>query len=176
MHRSIFAVALLTATACGIATANAVAHSTPQPSTTRLTLPAVCHYNGDLPDRACTPGAVDARVTQANIQSTICVKGYTATVRPPVTYTDPLKRQLLARYGDSQATTTYELDHLIPLELGGEPRSPSNLWPQLYPAAHHKDLVENAARATTCSGRITLAQAQQAIAADWTALARELGV
>src|ERR1044072_7659266 len=45
------------------------------------------------PDPACTPGATDPRVRQDNIQQTICVRGYTRGVRPPVSYTDERKRQ-----------------------------------------------------------------------------------
>ena len=44
-----------------------------------------------LPIRALTPGAIDPVVTQKNIGSTICVVGYTKTVRPPVSYTNALK-------------------------------------------------------------------------------------
>ena len=46
---------------------------------------------GVLPDPKCTPGATDPRVTQSNIQSTICVPGYTKTVRPSTSVTDPIK-------------------------------------------------------------------------------------
>lgn len=38
---------------------------------------------GVLPRHDLTPGAIDPRVTQSNIRSTICRRGYTATVRPP---------------------------------------------------------------------------------------------
>lgn len=37
-----------------------------------------------LPIHSATPGAIDPIVTQENIGSTICVVGYTKTVRPPV--------------------------------------------------------------------------------------------
>lgn len=54
--------------------------------------PGQCHArtaaNGEpLPDPACTPGAIDPAVTQANISSTICRSGYTSTVRPPASDT-----------------------------------------------------------------------------------------
>jgi len=54
---------------------------------------------GGLPDPACTPGATDPRVTQANINLTICMRGYTATVRPPVSVTDRIKVERMAAYG-----------------------------------------------------------------------------
>src|SRR5664279_936918 len=51
----------------------------------------ICHIKGNLPDSSCTPGAMDPKVTQDNIDQTICVSGYTKTVRPPVSYTNSLK-------------------------------------------------------------------------------------
>jgi len=75
-------------------------------------------------------------------------------------------------YGFGGATTNYEEDHLIPLELGGSPRDPKNLWPQPRggnPNASAKDTLENALHALVCAGRVPLASAQQAIATDWVA-------
>lgn len=141
-------------------------------------LPPACHYNGALPDATCTPGATDPAVTQANIGSTICVRGYTTRVRPPVSYTDPLKRQLMARYGSSGSATAYELDHLIPLEVGGSPTSVHNLWPQsrdTHPGSPEKDRLENWLRDQVCGGRMTLADAQRSIAADWVRTWQQAG-
>lgn len=82
------------------------------------------------PDPELTPGATDSRVTQDNIQRTICRAGYTASVRPPASYTNRLKRQQLAALGWSdQNPRDYEEDHFIPLEIGGNPTDPKNLWP-----------------------------------------------
>lgn len=53
---------------------------------------------GDLPDPLHTPGAVDPAVTQDNIDRTICVPGYTRTVRPPAAYTNRIKREELDSY------------------------------------------------------------------------------
>jgi hypothetical protein len=41
------------------------------------------------PDHATTPGVVNPDITQANIQQTICTRGWTATVRPPASYIGP---------------------------------------------------------------------------------------
>jgi len=67
-----------------------------------------------------TPGARCSRVTQATISRTICVRGWTATIRPSSSYTSALKRARLAawHYAD-QNPSDYEEDHLISLELGG---------------------------------------------------------
>src|SRR6266852_2432692 len=86
-----------------------------------------CVSQGGLPDPACTPGAIDARVTMATTATTICASGYTATVRPPVAVTDRIKRDQMAAYGlAGQPLSAYELDHLISLELGGAPADVAN--------------------------------------------------
>jgi hypothetical protein len=63
----------------------------------------------------------------------------------------------------------YELDHLIPLELGGCPNCISNLWPQPWtpPGAHEKDEVEDYLRDRVCHRLITLAEAQHLISTNW---------
>ena len=53
----------------------------------------------DLPDLKRTAGDIDPAVTQQNIHSTICVKGYTKTVRPPSYYTNKLKKAQISEYG-----------------------------------------------------------------------------
>jgi hypothetical protein len=129
-----------------------------------------CAAKGALPDASCTPGATNSAVTQVNIQLTICVSGYTRTIRPPVSYTDPLKSELMRSYRLTGPASGYELDHLISLELGGNPTSPSNLWPEAYmpvPGAHEKDKVENYLHNQVCAGQLTLSQAQRQISNDW---------
>jgi|SRR6185437_2119664 len=134
-----------------------------------------------LPDRHCTPGAVNPAVTQASIGSTICRSGWTATVRPPVSVTDPEKRASLRAYGES-GTSRFEYDHLVPLELGGAVNDPRNLWPEPdYPGSHGfylnpKDRLETALKHQVCAGRVTLASAQRQIAGDWVAAAGRNGV
>jgi hypothetical protein len=130
-----------------------------------------CHAadGGFLPDHLCTEGAVDPRVTQGNIAITICRSGYTTTVRPPESVTGPIKVERMAAYGISAPLAMYELDHLIPLELGGASTA-TNLWPEPLAGsrgAHRKDDLENAMRRQVCSGAVSLAVAQLAIAANW---------
>jgi hypothetical protein len=52
-------------------------------------------------------------------------------------------------------------DHLISLELGGNPTDPRNLWPEPYPRAADVDKIENELNSEVCSGQLTLAEAQQ---------------
>jgi hypothetical protein len=130
-----------------------------------------------LPDQALTPGAINPAVTQANIHSTICVSGYTKTIRPPAAYTTKLKIAQIKAYGYADTKTAdYEEDHLISLEIGGAPKDPKNLWPEAYAAtapdgsgagAKIKDRIENWLHAQICSGGITLAAAQTEISHDW---------
>ena len=112
-------------------------------------------------DPVRTPGVVNPQVTQANIGSTICRHGWTRTIRPPVTYTDALKRKQMQLYGETGPLSGYQEDHLISLELGGHPTDPRNLWPEPYPRAAQVDQIENQLNAEVCDGTLTLAQAQQ---------------
>jgi hypothetical protein len=112
-------------------------------------------------DPVRTPGVLNPDVTQANIRSTICRHGWTETIRPPTSYTNPLKAKQMRQYGETGSLSDYQEDHLISLELGGNPTDPRNLWPEPYPRAADVDKVENELNADVCSGRLTLAQAQQ---------------
>ncbi len=137
-----------------------------------------CMSVNGLPDKGCTPGDIDPKVTQDNIQSTICVSGYTKTVRPPVTYTNNLKVKQIQEYSYSDTSLKdYEEDHLIPLEVGGNPTSEANLWPEPYTVtlnAHEKDKVENYLHEQVCSGKLSLQQAQLQIASNWEEIYKTL--
>ncbi len=130
-----------------------------------------CRSVNALPDPVCTPGAIDPNVTQDNIQSTICVPGYSSSVRPPVSYTEPLKLQSIQQYGyNDTSPSAYEYDHLIPLELGGNPTDTKNLWAEPSYGTYtsfDKDGFENYLHAQVCSGGLSLVQAQTEIASDW---------
>jgi hypothetical protein len=108
-----------------------------------------------------TPGARYSKVTQATTSKTICVSGWTATIRPPASYTNALKRAQLAlwHYAD-QNPADYEEDHLISLELGGAPRSKRNLWPEPHSQSAKSDPKENHWHKLLCNGTLTLKQAR----------------
>jgi hypothetical protein len=125
-----------------------------------------------LPNPTLTPGATNPDVTQDTIDVTICLRGWTKTVRPPISYTNPLKRRLIAAYGYTATDPRlYELDHFIPLELGGHPTDPKNLWPEPWAdpwGAKTKDqFAENTLHADVCAGRLSLIDAQKQIQQDW---------
>jgi hypothetical protein len=113
-----------------------------------------------LADPLRTPGVLNSDVTQANIGRTICVAGWTRTVRPPVEYTNALKVKQMRAYRELGSPSDYQEDHLISLELGGNPTDPRNLWPEPYPRAAQVDQIENDLNARVCSGALSLADAQ----------------
>ena len=126
---------------------------------------------GDLPDPNLTPGALNTSITQENIQSTICVKGYTKTIRPPANYTNKLKKLQIIEYGYADTNPQhYEEDHLIPLSIGGSPNDPKNLWPQPRISewnAQKKDILELKLYKLVCNGTVSLDEARQAISRNW---------
>jgi hypothetical protein len=128
-----------------------------------------------LPNPQVTPGAINPAVKQSNIYSTICVSGYTKTIRPSSSYTNRIKHsQLDSGYnyrGDTNASD-YEEDHLVPLEVGGNPSSIKNLFPQPWLVtwnAGKKDRLENKMHSLVCSGAISLAAAQKVFMTNWIA-------
>ena len=117
-----------------------------------------------VPDPKLSPG--DVLTSDPKI---VCVSGYTKTVR---NVPQALKEQVYREYGiTSRQSGEYEIDHLISLELGGS-NSIRNLFPESFKTmplnAHVKDALENRLHDLACSGKITLAEAQQAIASNWT--------
>lgn len=118
-------------------------------------------------------------VTQENIHQTICVAGWTKQVRPGVAYTNYVKRQYMLTAGiPLEKIGDYELDHIVPLEVGGHPYSYANL--QLQPwvgpdGARAKDVVETWLKRQVCAGRVTLEKAQQCVYAHWQLCKKELG-
>jgi len=123
--------------------------------------------NGVLPDLTCSPGDRDPRVTQDNIHQTICVSGYTKTVR---NVPQSLKDYIYSEYGiKNRAPGSYEIDHIISLQLGGANTS-RNLFPEAYDipqGARDKDVVETRLKRLVCKGKMTLAEAQRIISTDW---------
>lgn len=127
---------------------------------------------GDLPDPKYTPGVIRDGVTAADL----CPVAHTPALR---NVGEAEKRRVYLNYGLAGNHTGYcatlegcEVDHLISLEIGGA-NDIGNLWPQAYSGtawnAHVKDKLENKLHALVCSGRLSLQDAQHAVATDWIA-------
>jgi hypothetical protein len=85
--------------------------------------------------------------------------------------TDALRHQVFTAYGiPYSAHSRYELDHLIPLELGGNNAS-TNLWPETLAddrgPGPNKDALKNHLHALVCHHQLGLATAQRAITTNW---------
>jgi hypothetical protein len=161
----IYLVSILLISILFASTANATVSHYPKP-----VIPAHCTSVNGLPDSKCTPGATNPDVTQDNIKKTICKPGFSKSIRPPVSYTEPLKKKLMESYGFTDSLSNYELDHLIPLEVGGNPYDAKNLWPQAHygqAKSLEKDKYESYLNKQVCSGKISLHEAQMEISTNW---------
>jgi hypothetical protein len=149
---------------------------TPGPTGAPAPTSAAARLLGE-PDPVLTPGSLNTAVIQGTIASTICTSGWTATIRPPTSYTNSLKVTQIAQYGYTDTSVaSYEEDHLISLELGGSPTDPRNLWPEPYTialadgrsvGAHVKDAFETKLKNQVCTGALTLAEAQAEVGIHW---------
>lgn len=121
------------------------------------------------PDAALTPG-LTRPVTAAELCATDA-----DDLAPSVSRSVAL--EVFRRHGiASPAAGAYELDYLIPPELGGA-EDDRNLWPQPYREApwnaHAKDALEHRLRRLVCDGQVDLHVAQREIANDWTVAYRK---
>jgi hypothetical protein len=120
------------------------------------------------PDTRLTPGVV--ATTDANL---VCRAGYAKSARHT---SAKLKAFVYREYGIDRRSGHYEIDHLIPLSLGGADAA-ANLWPESWDThpwnATRKDELEVYLHAAVCSGRMPLEQAQREIAEDWIAAYRQ---
>jgi hypothetical protein len=119
--------------------------------------------------------ALNPDVDEDTIYGTICVSGYTKSVRPAMSYTYGVKKKLMREAGiDAARIGDYELDHIVPLALGGHPRKLSNLMLQPWEGEHGakaKDALEVRLQSLVCRGSLDLTDAQVCIAQDWEACA-----
>ena len=130
--------------------------------------PGASAHIGDLPDPRLTPGLADPSLTK----DVLCAPGFTtATIR---NVPSTRKKAIYKLYGIEpiEPPCPCEIDHLIPLELGGS-NEPSNLWPQSQMTqpwnARVKDRLEKRLHAEVCSAKIELEAGQHEIASNWMA-------
>lgn len=124
---------------------------------------------GALSDPACTPGAVMTKDLDI-----ICHRGTHDRRHVGAS----VHKQAFTEYGYSfpQARGAFEVDHLIPLELGGD-NTIENLWAEPAspkPGFHEKDLVENYLHKQVCSNAMTIDAAQKSIATDWLSVWKKM--
>lgn len=131
-----------------------------------------------IPDPKCTPGAINPTVTVAVLKNlahfrTCCVRDHIKS--------EEAKHIAYQWYGipvpahNMGSTQVCELDHLVPLELGGAD-SMDNIWPQCGPDEvtlkeryfKQKDQVETYLAGQVKAGKMDQAKAQQEIASDYT--------
>jgi hypothetical protein len=119
---------------------------------------------------------INPAVIQANIAKTVCASGWTATVRPPTSYTRRIKLSMFtlaqSNGGSKEGETidSFELDHITPIVLGGHPRDRLNLQLQRWNGpngAYAKDAVERYLARRVCANQVTLAEAQRCISHNW---------
>jgi hypothetical protein len=123
-----------------------------------------------LPDPKLTPGDTFPGATADDV----CTPGWSREHRH-VTEAD--RARVYAEYTDSQRTCRFangfasccEVDHLIPLELGGS-NDIKNLWPQPQdprPGSFEKDSLEDDLHAQVCAAKMSLADVQKCISSNW---------
>jgi hypothetical protein len=114
-----------------------------------------------MPNTIDTPGAADPAASWG----VIC----NGTTRERRHVTAAMKAEVLAAYNIPRTQASYyEIDHLVPLAIGGA-NVVANLWPQPWAEADQKDVLEVELQRRVCHGQLSQAEAQRAIADDWTA-------
>ena len=133
-----------------------------------ILLAASAALAGDLPDPKITPGLADPALTK----DVICASTFnTKAIR---NVPSARKKAIYKVYGMAfdEPPCPCEIDHLIPLALGGSNR-PRNLWPQSDSTMPWnsivKDRLERELHNEVCAGAIELEAAQHEIATDWIA-------
>jgi len=154
---------------CRIATVNGAATQPLGPSQHPQSCSTRPGYNGyPIPDPQCTPGAFNPTVPPAVFGdrrfSTKCLRDCASA---------PAQKHTLYKAYHVSQNPSCELDHLVPLEMGGAD-SLDNIWPQCGQASggrNYKDLkdqVENYLAIEVLLGNMTIDDVRKGIAADWT--------
>lgn len=125
---------------------------------TNLTLVKIIY-----PNRTMTPGDI----MSTNITE-ICVSGYSDTVRNVSQNTREIVF-IMYKLSPNQPEGSFEVDHLVPLSIGGS-NDIKNLWPQPKdprPGYKEKDVLENYYHRQVCDGKMDIKEAQAIMANNW---------
>jgi hypothetical protein len=130
-----------------------------------------------VPDPRCTPGGINSKVTVQVLDdptwNTRNIRNCeNSEARKQITY---FWYDIVPPHGNRGNNQVCELDHLVPLALGGADGL-GNIWPECGPDGvtlreryfKAKDRVENYLAREVKAGRISLEDAQRGIARDWT--------
>ena len=119
--------------------------------------------------------AVPGKITSPVVPlEQLCVANYSATVRPSSSYTNKIKKKLIIQINTEEMLKgypltkiqDYELDHKVPLSIGGDPSSLDNLWMERWDDAKVKDVLEVRLHKAVCKGKMDLYTAQKTFL-DW---------
>ena len=136
-----------------------------------------CTSKNGLPDPICNHPVINKNLTIKQV----CNKSFrTGSIRPPTSYTNPLKIQKMKDYGYAPVTSLFELDHIMPIYALGDPRSPDNLWPQYWSlnvngfeaGARTKDKLEVFSHKLLCSGKTDMKGIEKCFT-DWISCYRD---
>ena len=126
----------------------------------------------EAPDPVHAPGALNKKVTQRNIQRTICDPPWVAKTQAAAAQknTKLMADQLKKRGYRDTDPAKYVVDQLIPIDVGGNPTDARNLWPQAVSAGWNvaaKNKLETYVNREVCSGHMKLAQGQAIFKRNW---------
>jgi hypothetical protein len=129
---------------------------------------AADHRWPNYPNVALTPG----KVATTDVREVCARDGSLSYSRRHRVTADDLKSWVFREYGIAPprghlARAEWEIDHLVPLCLGGADEA-ANLWPQNRTTFRRKDQREAYACREVCAARLSLATAQGWFLGDWT--------
>ncbi|HZP48827.1 MAG TPA: hypothetical protein VFB07_09850 [Vicinamibacterales bacterium] len=125
-----------------------------------MALPAIAA--AQLPNNYYTPGKAEKVDVKA-----LCSASYDGSSKPA---SDWQKAEALTRYGVRPESFGGELEHLVPVALGGS-NDPDNLYPfhgQGEYTLEAKQRLAAKLHELVCDGKISLKQAQDVFKKDWT--------
>ena len=127
---------------------------------------------GAEPDRRCSPGAYYSGLTT----DVVCSSSFRTRAIRNVPQSEKFAVEHEYHLRPSYYGSTLEIDHVVPLELGGS-NDIANLFPEganAHPGYRAKDRLENRLHDLVCSGAMSLSAARAGIAADWVDLYRKV--
>lgn len=120
-------------------------------------------YMVAYPNPELTPGAYRPGISRSDV----CTPGYSKNYRKELSKTE--KVEVYKRYDVPYDTTKYQIDHFIPIGIGGS-HDPENLWPQPIvnnAGFYEKQQVAQYLHESVCRGDMELEDARDIMRRDW---------